>query len=114
ECLEYDSSGDPIPIEHYKTERTGVAPTWAKMCGADFNIRQTAAMGNVNGLEEDPVTHDILATDWAHGIATVIRPKGSGETMTFEVGNLARTTAQATSLETHEGPCALVRPGDPE
>ncbi|MFI6324365.1 carbohydrate-binding protein [Nonomuraea sp. NPDC050556] len=113
ECLEY-VNGQPKPIQSYVAQASGTRPAWGKTCLPDFNISQPRILGPIYGLEEDPTTHDIVLTDWAHGITTVVRSSGSGTAMTFQVGNITDPMTKRTSADpvTVSTPCSPLSPGD--
>lgn len=113
ECLETGPDGQPLPLEDYVAATPGTTPTWGKVCRPDFNISQPRILGPTYGIEEDPSTHNVVLTDWAHGITTVVDPEGTGLGMTFRVGNFADPRVQQTSTEPVTGPC-WIQPVDPE
>jgi hypothetical protein len=104
ECLETEN-GQPKRIDRYVASATGARSYWGKVCRPDYNLLQTAGLGPIGAVDEDPVTHNIVLTDWAHGISTVVDPDGSGNAMTFKVGNITHPLAKAVSDVPVSGPC---------
>jgi hypothetical protein len=113
QCLE-SVNGRPKRIDEYVASAPGARSYWGKVCPPDYNILPTAPLGPIGAVDEDPTTHTIALTDWAHGITTVVDPEGSGTGMTFTVGNIAHPLAKSTSDLTVTGPCATdPPPGQP-
>lgn len=106
ECVETDAGGQPIPITDYVSTATGTKPSWGKICPPDYEIQAAKLLGPIYGVEEDPATGNMALTDWAHSKTLIVDPEGSGDNMTFRVGNLATPFSQSTSDVPVSGPCA--------
>jgi hypothetical protein len=91
----------------YEATATGVKDAWGVLCEPDYKLLQARA-GGVEGvvLQADPVTGDIISNNGND--LQVIRPSGSGASMTFQVSNVVQTMGQ--SIVRSPRPC----PGHPE
>jgi hypothetical protein len=66
---------------------------WGRACRPDFDIVQPQAVPAIIGMVQDPGSHDVVALTLG-GAVLAVRPSGSGDAMTFEVGNVVDTGLQ--------------------
>jgi hypothetical protein len=85
--LDASCAHDPSrPIDSSVT--TGAGRTvWGRSCRPDYDILQARTLLGLEGLVEDPATHDVVGLALG-GALLPIRPSGTGSGMTFQVGNV--------------------------
>lgn len=67
-------------------DRTG-GRIWGQSCPPDYDLLQGRWLLGAQSLIEDPATHDVVAL-LLTGALLPVRPSGSGDAMTFRIGNL--------------------------
>jgi hypothetical protein len=105
-CLETDPvTGGPKRIDRYVAAPAGARPYWGKVCAPDFNLLQTAGLGPIGAIEDDPVSGNVVLTDWTHGTTSVVDTEGTGTGTTFRIGNIVHPMTKLVTDRTVTGPC---------